>query len=1662
MNIDEEIERQMEKPADFKEILLIQRPLWFHQQKNPKEPFYNNIAVFRLYGELNVGHLEQVFNSIVQRHEVLRLSFIQIQDKIYQQIQPYRPMTILVIDLTQVEGDTEARARAFIRREAQVSFDLATGPLIKVKLYRLAPDQHWLVINMHHIVSDGWSWKILLQELTIGYNAHQLGAHAQLPSLPKTYDEFWRTRQHLYMQSSQMLADRDYWLRELKQVPELELGIARKRQVSSFDGEKNKKLLTNELAASIKQHSASLGVSAFIYYLSIFQLLIYAYSQQTDFGIGVPIAHRMDFDAEKLLGYFLNTVVVRARISDDGISFKDYVSQLMEHALDIYDHSQYPFENILEQVDFQRDMNKNPLFQLMFIYQDLKLPERDTSMHGLTFDYEEVDNGSSVFDMTFEIRESQQGKVTVLITYNFNIFHADDINQLLDNYVMLLQIASTNQQTSIKKLTSLVQFTKLNVAMEAIEIPSEPLITPSENDILTSQLGLNITRLWVEVLQLNTVDPRQSFFYQGGNSLLALKLIARLQALNLNVSLKDLFENPTIQKLTQYIYHTNNNLNTKIPDLVPAPPMEHYPLSFGQQRLWFLSLIQPDMIAYNAAGFLLLEGKLDQSALEKAINTILERHSCLRSVIKQQQGQPYQIIPDFVPVSLKVMVLESHGSNNILELMSQEANKPFDLSQGNLFRTILFSADNCRYYLFLCVHHIIFDGWSFAIFEEELRQLYLAYSTGKTNTLRELNYQYLDYVYWQQTKMSAIIDEQLVYWKTKLADLPVLLLPTDYPPSVEQSHRGRSQTLNIETELLNQLNHYCQEQHLTLFQMLLTAYFILMQRYSGQSDFAVSVPIAGRDHQELESLIGFFASVLIIRAFVDTGISFSELATRIQQVILEAYNYTQAPFEKLVSELQLDRDMSKSPLAQVAFNYVDTVSETLNFGENLQGQWHSLPIHGAKYDINIMIVNHKDHLSCELVYDCDLFSGETIAEFLQRYHYLLQQIVVQSEAEVFKLASQPDSSTVAGKIQQRERESLIIEDDGELTIPYQFAQQVKLHPQRLAVKTSATELSYQLLDYQSSQLAAGLLNLEHRPGKKQIAMYLEHDVNMVVAILGILKAGLVYVPLDYYYPQEWLDEILKAGEIAYVICSDSTKPAFKSNCNVIVINIDEIKQHPPSTFRLPMVQSDDDAYILFTSGSTGKPKGVYQNHRNILHHIQNYTQYLRINPNDGVLQLASYGFDAAVIDIFSTLLNGACLYPFKLREQGIPQLHQLLQNGEITIYHSTPSIFRTLLTNIPKNTIYNHIRRVVLGGEEVHQSDLQLFYHYFAKNSVFFNLFGATECSFSLMYPVPYPDNFQKITTAYRLPIGRLVDGVEALLIDDQGHPAEIVGELVYRSRFIALGYWQNPEFNHKKFKNIEGSKQRLYFTGDTMLRLSDGNYVSLGRKDKQVKIRGNRVEIGHIVSVLCSHSDVKSAVVLREHDPVLKDYLVAYLLTAPIGEKSAETFLKNSLLAFLQTKIPDYMIPLQWVFLTEFPLNAHGKLDYNQLQKLPKNNLTSVVNTSAPATELEQQLLKVWQEVLNISNVGLEDNFFQIGGHSLLMAILQVKIQDLFNTSFSIVSLFRFPTIRLFAGFLADSLSKLPAVETDGANTKLMQRKQHLSARHSKHQVRMDEYVRT
>jgi len=1150
-----------------------------------------------------------------------------------------------------------------------------------------------------------------------------------------------------------------------------------------------------------------------------------------------------------------------------------------------------------------------------------------------------------------------------------------------------------------------------------------------------------LSAIWREVLEINLVGIHDNFFDLGGDSLAAMRVMVRLkETMLIELPIRSLFEAPTVAGMALRIQQTDSGPTAlRMIPFRAAPRDGNVPLSHAQERLWFLDQMEPDRAVYNIPRVVSLKGRLDVPSLEKSLREIVRRHEVLRTMIVAGNGRPEQIVAAAAEFKLRASDLrglpEINRESLAHRLAMEETQSPFDLSRELMMRARLVTLGDEEHLFAVTQHHIASDGWSLSVFWRELSALYEAYSAGRPSPLPELSAQYADYAVWQmQWLQGDLLDRQLAYWKNRLAGAPAVLeLPTDYPRPAVQSHRGAWHEFAVDHALMQALQVLSRQEGVTLFMTLLAVWQILLSRYSGQDDVVIGIPIAGRVRTELEALIGFFVNTLVMRTDLSGNPTFREMLSRVREVALGAYAHQDLPFEKLVQELQPERNLSHSPLFQVMFALQNTPEQEADLAR-LTVHPQAVTSVVAKSDLSLSIHERPDGLRGTLEYRTDLFEAATIARLARHFQVLLLGVVADPQRRIREL----------DLLTQAERQQVLVEwnqtttDSQPRTCIYQlFETRVELTPDAVAVSFQSQKLTYRELNERANRIAHYLIGLGAGPDQR-VALCMDRSLEMIVGVLGILKSGAAYVPLDPEYPAARLALMLDDAAPVAVLTTGDGRRLLSQAAGVPIIDMIEDQEalarspvHNPLDFeRTDPLEPGHPAYVIYTSGSSGNPKGVVVTHWNVVRLFGATRQFFDFGPRDVWTLFHSYAFDFSVWELWGALFHGGRLVVVpKMTTRSPMEFLELLVNEGVTVLNQTPSAFYQLLEvdrECPNLADRLSLRYIIFGGEALDFSRLDDWYQRHPDDApLLVNMYGITETT---VHTTCLALNRELAQTARGSLIGKNIPDLRVYVLDEyrQPVPAGVTGELFVAGEGLAQGYLNRPELTAARYVPDPFSSDRgarMYRTGDLARWRSDGNLEYLGRLDSQVKIRGFRIELGEIEATLSTLPGVMHAAVTCRGDGPMGKSLAAYVVPAA-GKQIDVAALRHDLAA----RLPEYMVPATYTILDRLPLTGNGKLDHKALPA-PDQARSHLAGTYVgPRNLVEEKLTSIWADVLKLDRIGIHENFFELGGHSLLAVTLLAQMRSVVNAELNLRDLFLAPTIAGITSLLNRGLPTGPA----------------------------------
>ncbi|MDP4147324.1 MAG: amino acid adenylation domain-containing protein, partial [Bacillota bacterium] len=1098
-----------------------------------------------------------------------------------------------------------------------------------------------------------------------------------------------------------------------------------------------------------------------------------------------------------------------------------------------------------------------------------------------------------------------------------------------------------------------------------------------------------LVEIWTQILGKDKLGIDDNFFELGGHSLKVIQLVSIIhKEMNIDVRISEIFNSPTIRQLGQYIEQSEESVYSSIE---PVREREIYNASSAQKRLFALCQFNKNEMHYNIPYVMDIEGKIEKEKVEEAFQKLVNRHEALRTSFELQDGEIFQRIHKYIKLDLEYVELskaENHSITEVIETFMQS----FDLSKAPLFRVKLVKIREEKHVLMFDIHHIIADGTSVSIIMKEFGELY----NGKE--LEEIRIQYKEYSVWQNKLLnSEIIKKQEEYWLgVYKEEIPVLDMPTDYQRPAIQSFEGESIGFKIDKELTEKLKKVGNTNGSTLYMTLLSIYNILLHKYSGQDDIIVGSPIAGRPHTQLQGIMGMFVNTLAIRNYPKRENTFKEFLQDVKKNALNAYENQDYQFEELVEKLNLRRDLSRNALFDTMFVLQNTDAKEIQIN-NLKFKQYEFANKISKFDITLSLTEVSDGIDFNVEYCTRLFNRNTIERFLRHFENIAKDVADNPEKKISEI----------DMLSEEEKKKILVDFNDtkawypkDKTIHELFEEQVEKTPENIVVVYEEQELSYRELNRRANQLAR-VLREKGVGSDKIVGIMAERSLEMIVGIMGILKAGGAYLPIDSEYPKERIEYMLEDSKADILLAQAHLLGNNNSEFSREIIEIDKEELYVGDTSNLDKINEPSDlAYVIYTSGTTGKPKGVMIEHRSMINTILWRKSEYGLTHEDNVLQIFSFYFDGFITSFFVPIVSGSKVILLAEQEAKDPvAMVKKIKNKNITHFISVPALFTAMLEVLEDKNVKS-LRMVTLAGENITHKIVEQSKKLLPKAEII-NEYGPTENTIATTI-------MRDVRVEKHISIGKPISNTRVYILDKSNklQPIGVSGELCISGDGLARGYLDRRELTEEKFiPNPYEPGERMYKTGDLARWLPDGNIEFIERIDHQVKIRGFRIELGEIESQLLKHEEIREVVVIDKEDKEGNKYLCAYV----VGDKELTV---TELREHLSKELPDYMVPLYFIQLENIPLTPNGKIDRKGLPE-PDSEINTGVEYAAPRNEVEEKIAKVWSEVLGVETIGIDDNFFALGGHSLKAIQVVSMIHRELNVELSVSKLFNSPTIR-------------------------------------------------
>ncbi|CAH9057846.1 D-alanine--D-alanyl carrier protein ligase [Pseudoalteromonas holothuriae] len=1640
-------------------VSFAQQRLWFLHKMRPDSNEYSMSVGFKLYGEFNLEAAQHAMLDVINKHEILRTTYLQDKERLVQciqHIQHIQQYTFDFIDLTgvpvveQCDVLTASQAQFFARR-----FDLSQDLMINSCFISVGQSQGVLLFNVHHIAADGHSIGIFLREFSEYYSAYAQGKQSQFVPLDLQYVDYANWQQN-WIGSEQYNQQTRYWQDALENAPSVHrLPLSAERDSQNVSIAKSLQVVGSaSLYDKLNEKAKELGVTPFMWCHAVFSLALIEVSKVDDIVIGTPVSGRKWTALNDQIGLFVNTLALRTTTKGCN-TFAEYLNDVKGVNIDALSHQDLPFDRLLDLCQVSRSSLYTPLFQILFTMNDV--PLSNLNLWGIDAEVTLPQEEAAKFDLSLDISANSQHMYWQW-TYDATIFDQGTIEQLAQRTNMLLQQSLLKTDTELRLLVDNYE-----------QLVAHQHTVPEDDEFIAANTAqaCMLSNLWANLLGRSEteISIKHNFFALGGNSLQAVQFVSEVfKAYGKEISVAAFYDRPTIEHCLELLAlqsHSHEALVITKSTVLPEP-------SFAQQRMWFLDqlTVQP---LYNMASKFAVTGPFNIEVASAALHQLVQRHSVLRSqFMKTETGLQVHVLKSLVPVITEhnLMSLEPAEQQNQLELL-ERANKSihFELQSAPLFK-----CDFCRLtaqqgILLFNMHHIISDGLSVDIMFKEFVAHYERLLSAEIQALPPLKLQYSDFVQWQKQWISqARAAKQLTYWQTQLADAPAVHgITLDFPRPQVKSHQAHCHSVTLPLSTKNTLALVAERLGVTEFVFLHSVLSYVLARHSNSQEVLIGTPVAGRRHPDLMLLIGLFVNTVALRTNLSGCQTFSEYTAHVKAVNGAAQENQDIPFEQVVEHCKVPRSAHYTPVFQIMMT-MRGESQSQQVGDiHFKQLDESEAV--AKFDLSIDIALDERGITWNWLFDADLFAQKHVIQMSTHVLKVLEQVLATPEmaiAEIVMLSSEEIHQLTAWG----NTPPMLSEQD---SIQTRFNRQVLSSPDSLAVITDHMQLTYQQLDTLSDKLAGVIcqaINGQHDTRLAEgtlVSLYQQRTIEFVISILAIVKAGGAYVPITVDTSAQRLNQLLQDCKCPVLLTQHDLQDKLDTllltyseqrAVDILVVDLDELKAMPAGRVMDFDAQQSDLLYVNYTSGTTGLPKGVMIEQAGVIRLVDQ--PFLAMDQDTVTVQISSLAFDAATFEIWGALLNGGRCVLYTHPYMDLMLLNQVLIEHQVTHTFITAGLFRRWANELIDNQRSFALRVVLSGGDIVSPQSVYQVQSVIPKAQVF-NCYGPTEnTTFTTYYAVPALSQ----GSDKPLPIGVPLQGDSLYVMsgDLQLQPSGVVGELLVGGG-LARGYLHQQALSNEKFVQVNGlsdNGERLYRTGDLVRFNNQGLLEFIGRDDQQLKIRGFRVELGEIAAGIEQFQQVSQVYVVAERPDAAEPRLVAYIVpklaaqvepalelddadNGTVAQYKMNDFAKqwlDMLKHSIASALPSYMVPHDYVMLVELPITQNGKVD---TKRLPcAQQAQSAVYLAKPQTDLERKVAQYWAQVLKIDvqNIGRDSNFFALGGHSLSMISLSALLQAHLHLEVSVSELYNHAELSSMASLLSSaqqqSWSAIPVISPE------------------------------
>jgi amino acid adenylation domain-containing protein len=1545
---------------------------------------YNECLCLEMTGDLNTQYLEKAFTEIVKRHAALRSVFSKDGKSFI--VQPVKGSQIEFHDFTdsnRLSLDLESLKQVTVASK----FDLQNGPCYRAMLVKCSKNLHTFLFSAHHLVADGWSFAICINELSEIYN-HYLMHNSRPLSIAKA-PSFTKYTKDIF-EKGETSAHKKYWMHEFSSLPKPAiLPTDFKRPVyRTFESKRLDFVLDEKIVLLLKKCAREEICSFYHILYAGFALLQYKLTGQSDSVIGISSAAQASLVESSMVGHMVNLLPIRIQL-DEEMSLSHFLKLVKSKMLDAFDHQDFSFGELVKNLpQMDRDPARIPLLCSVFNI-DQQAPDQGVNFQGLKTKLTTIPRNYENFELF--VNAVQCGnKLTFECQYSCRLFKAETITHWMNSFLVLLEKMTQTTGNSLK------HYLPLDICKSTTDSICNVIIESKKDFTRNLAIEIDITQIWSDVLfkDKSDVKPEDNFFSLGGHSLLAAQVINKIaETYFIEITVRDLFENPTIAGLSRVVELKKikcENSITRTPLMEVNLERDVYPISYSQLQIWYLEELIPATNMHNLPSAIRIKHLLNRDVLEEALNILIERHPAFRTLIESLDGGPVQRIlnKEAIPrFQLELILLKE---SELVDALNKEALIRFDKTKVPLFRAKLYNTEKNDSIFFFMVHHSIFDGWSFDIFFEELNTVYS--SLLKNNLFPEYRNpviaRHTDYTLWLLDKLeNGDFEKSLKFWEEKLkAPLTVLDLPIDFKRPRNIEHIGGTIPFVLSTERKSALQDFAKRNDVSLFNLLLSLFKLTLFKYTANEEIIVGLPVRSRPMPEVLNTIGYFVNTIAIRSSINPMESFQSLLKNISKNCIETMDHELVPFQVVLGRLKLPRDSSRTPVFQTFFSFQD-IGNRNSVIDNHPYTQINIDKSSTHTDLDLWIKASENKIEGAFEFRKDLFLDITVERFKETFLQLLDAVIVNDQIPLKRINALCSSQK---NILLHDWNLATISIHSYLPMHKVFEENVLIDPKKIAVETADESLSYLELEVRANKCANALIAKGIKKGDL-VGISMPRNVHLVVALMGVLKSGAGYLPLDPAFPEDRLNFMIEEANPKLILTEELVQEFLGFETNLKSPNI--------------AYNVNDVQYVIYTSGSTGKPKGVEVSQKSVLNFLSSMRKKGIFYNNDKILAVTTLSFDISVLEIFLPLFCGGTLYlakPIEAMDGNV--LRNIIETKSITVMQATPSSWRLLLASGWKGGVL----KALCGGEAF---PIDLAREMSLKCLSVWNMYGPTETTvWSACKKLSANDEY--------ITVGKPIDNTTLYILDEERKlvPIGASGELYIGGAGVANGYFLRDELTDEKFiSNPFMLNERMYATGDMARFTHDGDLLILGRKDSQVKVRGFRIELEEIEACLSDNVDVvENAVVcvpIESSDIRIVGFIKTKRRSVDLeNDREEERKLRDS----LKKKLPHYMIPNHFIFIEDLPKTPNAKIDKKTLILKAQSLITSPTSSIvAPLTQksvapksaysdahLKESLRKIWQNIIGSKIVLDNDNFFEIGGNSLMAVQIYSKIGSEFKVS--------------------------------------------------------------